>query len=47
MLVAGVVIVVLAVASFVETPGTVEGIGIAVVIVAMGVVILRERTSER
>ena len=46
-IVAAVVIVVIGVAFFVETPGTVEGVGLAVVLLAMILVILRERRSPR
>jgi hypothetical protein len=47
MIVAGVVVVVIAVASIVETPGAVELAGFAVVVIAMMVVIQRERSNLR
>ena len=44
---AGVVIVVIAVSLFVESPGAAEGVALGVVAVAMMIVILRERRSLR
>jgi hypothetical protein len=46
-IVAGVVIVVIAASLFVESPGAVEGVALAVVVVAMMLVILRERRNPR
>ena len=46
-IVAGVVIVVIAVSLFVESPGAVEGVALAIVVVAMMLVILRERRNLR
>jgi len=46
-IVAGVVIVVIAVSLFVESPGAVEGVALAAVVVAMMLVILRERRNLR
>jgi EamA domain-containing membrane protein RarD len=46
-IVAGVVIVVIGVALLVETPGTVESIGFVVVVLAMILVIVRERRGAR
>jgi hypothetical protein len=43
MVVAGAVIAVVAVALIVETPGTVESVGLAVVLLAMILVIVQER----
>jgi EamA domain-containing membrane protein RarD len=47
MIVCGVVILIIAVASIAEPPGTVQSIGYAVVIVAMMIVIQRERKRLR
>jgi hypothetical protein len=47
MIVAGVVILIIAVASLVERPGAVENVALAVVVVAMVLVILRERRRAR
>jgi hypothetical protein len=42
-----VVVIVIGVASIVETPGTTEGIGYAVVILALVLIVARERRSAR
>jgi EamA domain-containing membrane protein RarD len=47
MAVAGVVLVVIGVASIVEPPGVVAGIGFVVVIVAMILVVLQEWRKQR
>lgn len=41
--IAGIVIVVIGVALIVETPGTVESVGLVIVLVAMLIVIFQER----
>ena len=47
MIVFGVVAAVIVVAVIVESPGTVEAVGLAVVLVTMLVLILRERRKTR
>jgi hypothetical protein len=47
MIVAGMVVIVITAASIVETPGAVEGLGFAVVVIAMLLVIQRERRNLR
>jgi hypothetical protein len=47
MIVAGVVIVVIVIATIVEAPGTVELVGLAVVVIAMLLVVQRERRRLR
>ncbi|HEY4427778.1 MAG TPA: hypothetical protein VGN08_06200 [Solirubrobacteraceae bacterium] len=47
MTVFGVVIVIIAVASILEPPGVVEGVGYAVVVVVMVSLLLRERRRRR
>jgi drug/metabolite transporter (DMT)-like permease len=47
MLVAGVVFVVIGVALIVETPGTLESVGLAIVLVAMLLVVREERRRTR
>ncbi len=47
LLVAGVVTLVIAVASIVEPPGAIESVGFAVVIVAMMLVVLQEMRKHR
>jgi Flp pilus assembly protein TadB len=47
MIVFGVVIAVIVVGWIVESPGTVEGVGLAVVLLTMLLLILRERRNTR
>lgn len=47
MVVAGIVIIVIAAASIVEPPGTLQGIGFAIVVLAMLLVVLQEWRRSR
>lgn len=46
-IVAAAVIVVIVIALFVESPGTVEGIGLGIILLAMVFVVLQERRKPR